>query len=194
MLAADLRRQGHDIVYTRELGGTELGERIRELVLDPRFEDVDPIAELLLCGASRRQHVHQLIGPAMRANKPVICDRYAASTTAYQGAGRGLDSNIVQIVNELAIRECPADLTIVLDVPVSEAIHRREDRAAPPDRLERSGPQLQEVVRDAYRQIVATDPERCLLISGDGAPQDVFTDVNNALIDRWPSFPFRSET
>ena len=189
-LVGDLRRRGHEVVHTREPGGTRLGEDIRELILDPKYGAVDPIAELLLCAASRRQHVHELIEPALQLGKPVICDRYAASTVAYQGAGRGLDSTIITSVNELAKGGREADLTILLDLSVEEAMGRRRERKK--DRLELSGQRLQELARDAYRDLVSADPERCVLIDAAGAEDAVFKSVNKTLIDRWPSFPFRA--
>jgi len=187
-LVSDLRRRGHEVVYTREPGGTRLGEDIRELILDPKYGDVDPIAELLLYAASRRQHVYELIEPALQSGKPVICDRYAASTVAYQGAGRGLDSTIITSVNELAKGGREADLTILLDLSVEEAMGRRRDRKE--DRLELSGQRLQELAREAYIDFVSADPECRVLIDAAGAEDAVFKSVNKTLIDRWPSFPF----
>ena len=186
-LVDELRERGCDVLHTREPGGTLLGEKIRDLVLNPDYGSVDPVAELLLYGASRRQHVQELIEPALLAGKHVICDRYAASTIAYQGAGRGLDSTAINAVNELAMGGRDADVTIVLDLSVDEALGRRRDRGEGEDRLEMSGRRLQELAREAYRQFVATEPWRHVLIDAGGGEDTVFEAVKQTLIDRWPS-------
>ena len=182
-----LRERGCDVLQTREPGGTLLGEKIRDLVLNPDYGSVDPVAELLLYGASRRQHVQALIEPALSAGKHVICDRYAASTVAYQGAGRGLDSTAINAVNELAMGGRDADVTIVLDLSVDEALRRRRNRGESEDRLEMSGQRLQGLAREAYRQFAATEPERRVVIDATGGEDTVFEAVKQTLIDRWPS-------
>lgn len=190
-LVVELQERGCDVVYTREPGGTLLGERIRDLVLNPEYGSVDSVAELLLYGASRRQHVFELIEPALLAGKHVICDRYAASTIAYQGAGRGLETAVVDAVNELAMGGRDADLTIVLDLSVDDALGRRSDRGERADRLEMSGRRLQELAREAYREFAAIEPERRVLIAAAAAEEAVFEAVKQALIRRWPSLPLQ---
>ena len=139
-----LRSLGHEIVQTREPGGTEAGERIRALVLDGTLEDLDDVAELLLYAASRRQHLQQLIEPSLAAGKPVISDRYAASSFAYQGAGRGLGPEVVTVVNELATSGREPDATVFLDLPLHQAVRRRRNRGGeaigskPPGKICRS--------------------------------------------------------
>ena len=175
-LVSELKNRGYVVVHTREPGGTPLGERIRPLILDPSFGEIDPIAELLLCAASRRQHLQELIEPALRSGKLVICDRYAASSVAYQGAGRGLDPSAVAAANELATAGRTPDLTIVLDVPVKEAKGRRRGRGGGvEDRLEQAG----------------MDVEHFALIPAAGPEDEVFVTVNETLIKRWPNFPSR---
>ena len=190
-LVSDLEERGCFVVHTREPGGTSLGERIRSLVLDPSFGEVDPVAELLLCAASRRQHLQELIEPALRSGKPVICDRYAASSVAYQGAGRGLGRSAVAAANELATAGRTADLTIVLDVPVAEAEGRRNSRGHKEDRLEQAGMAFQERAGQAYRDMASADPEHFALIPAAGPEDEVFASVYDSLLTRWPNFPSR---
>ena len=109
-LCARLRLEGHDVVQTREPGGTEACERIRDLVLDPALKSLDAVTELFLMGASRRQHVAELIEPSLRSGKPVISDRYAQSSVAYQGIGRGLGVDLVSRINKIATGGLTASL------------------------------------------------------------------------------------
>jgi len=115
---------GHDVVLTREPGGTELGERIRELVLAQRRVG-DPVSELLLFEAARAHLVATVIRPALERGSVVVCDRFAASSTAYQGYGRGLGRELVERVNAIATGGLAPDMTLLLDVPVEMGLRRR---------------------------------------------------------------------
>ena len=191
-LVSELKNRGYVVVHTREPGGTPLGERIRPLILDPSFGEIDPIAELLLCAASRRQHLQELIEPALRSGKLVICDRYAASSVAYQGAGRGLAPSAVAAANELATAGRTPDLAIVLDVPVKEAKGRRRGRGGGVEaRLEQAGMAFQARAGQAYRDLARADVEHFALIPAAGPEDEVFVTVNETLIKRWPNFPSR---
>lgn len=190
LLLARLLAAGHDVVRTREPGGTPFGERVRQLVLDPQYGDVDPVAELFLYGAARRQHAHELIEASLRHGKPVICDRYAASTAAYQGAGRGLDRALIRAVNEAAVGACAPSLTILLDLPVAAAERRRIARGAPADRLELAGRAFQERVRAAYLSLAAADPVAWWVVPAQEGPEELAGNIYRELLRRWPSFPF----
>jgi dTMP kinase len=180
------------VVATREPGGTPTAERIRDLVLDPGLEDLNPLTELLLYAASRAQHVRELIRPALQSGTPVLCDRFAASTVAYQGFGRGLDLQIVDQVNNIAVGDCQPDLTIYLDLPVAEAQARCAHRGAQRDRLEMSGVELQERVRAAYLELAAKNAAASLLTDGQPPVAKVAATILAALHQRWPDFPFKS--
>lgn len=193
LLAGHLRGLGHTVVQTREPGGTEIGERIRSLLLDAALPGMDDVTELLLYGASRRQHVRQVIRPALERGEPVICDRYAHSTTVYQGAARGVDSNMVAAINRFSTDGLSADLTIYLDLEISEAEARRAQRPSPlgADRIERAGSDFQEKVRSAYLKLVRGEREACVLIDASPPEAMVARSVLNSLSERFRHFPFQ---
>ncbi|NKB71524.1 MAG: dTMP kinase [Candidatus Latescibacteria bacterium] len=189
-LAQYIRDLGHPLVYTREPGGTPLAERIRELVLDPHVEEMDFRTELLLYAASRAQHVSELIGPALKAGTPVICDRFTDSTLAYQGYGRCLDLALIDQVNAVATGGLEPDLTIYLDLSIEEARRRRALRARRPDRLEKAGDGLQAKVRQAYLDLAARRPDSSLVLDA-GQDQDTLAEaIGKALHLRWGKFPY----
>ena len=191
ILCDRLRSAGHDITQTREPGGTKAGERIRSLVLDEDLEDLDHLVELFLYAASRRQLLQQVIEPALAGGKPVISDRYAASSYAYQGAGRGLGSEVVELVNDLATGGREPDATILLDLPMQLAGERRSRRGGRRDRIEAAGDGLQERVSLAYRQMAERDRERILLLDASPGVEEVATSVTRSLDARFPRFPYR---
>ena len=176
----------HDIpvVSTREPGGTALAERVRTLVLDPAVEEVDEAAELLLYGASRAQHVKELIEPSLKQGKTVISDRYTDSSLAYQGYGRGLPIAWVEQVNAIATRGVEPDLTFVLDLPLAEASERMRDRV--PDRLEQAGDQLQRKVRQGYLDLAAKAQEKTLVLDGTQSVESLADRIAGELLKRWP--------
>ncbi|HJP33780.1 MAG TPA: dTMP kinase [Candidatus Latescibacteria bacterium] len=190
-LCERLRLDNHEIVQTREPGGTESGERIRELVLDPALKDLDDLAELLLYGAGRRQHVAEVIEPALAAGKPVISDRYAQSSIAYQGAARGLGSEVVDQVNHLATGGLSADFVMYLDLSVDIALQRRQKRCTTEDRLEQAGVDFQAAVRQAYLELAAAEPEHSLLVDAAASVEDQAVHVHQTLLARFPQFPYR---
>ena len=190
-LADYIQDMGVDVVRTREPGGTPLGERLRDLVLDPATGELDGMTELMLYAASRSHHVHTLIKPSLENDKPVICDRYTASSVAYQGHGRGVDIDDVGIINDLATVHCRADLTVLLDLPLEVANKRTKKRSATADRLELETDAFKRRVAAAYRSIVEQEPGRSFVVDGTDAPQRVFTSVKDELVRRWPTFPFR---
>ena len=191
ILCDRLRSAGHDIVQTREPGGTEAGERIRSLVLDEGLENLDHLVELLLYAASRRQLLAQLVEPALAAGKPVITDRYVASSYAYQGAGRGLGVEVVKVVNDLATGGREPDATILLDLPMEQAGERRRNRGGRQDRIEAEGDGLQERVSLAYRQMAEGDRDRVLVLDASPGVEEVAACVSRNLAARFPRFPFR---
>ena len=149
------------------------------------------VTELLLYAASRCQHVDQIIRPALAAGQPVVCDRYADSSLAYQGYGRGLDLALVGLVNKLATGDCMPDMTVYLDLPVKAAVARRSGRAGDTDRVERAGEELQERVKQGYRQISEQRPGSSLLVDAAKDVQQQSDFIRAELDRRWPSFPFK---
>ena len=179
MLASELRLRGREVVVTREPGGTPLGARVRQLVLDSE-EQVDPLAELLLYAADRAQHVRALVRPALDSGHVVLSDRYADATVAYQGAGRGFPDEIVSELVALATGGLMPDLTLIFDLPVEESQRRqahRSDRGHKKDRLDAEDAAFHTRVRDAYLRIAAADPQRVRIIDASGSVQETQAQV-----------------
>ena len=147
-LAVRLRETGREVLATREPGGTPAGDRIRAVLLDPDVA-IDPAAEFLLYAAARAQHVVERIEPALARGVTVLCDRFAASSVAYQGHGRGLDPSWVHDVNTRATRGLVPDRTVLLDLPASAGLDRVATRGAA-DRLERADAAFHERVREGF--------------------------------------------
>ena len=156
---------------TREPGGSAGAEAIRRLLLDGADERWDAVAETLLFYAARRDHVERLIKPALGRGQWVVCDRFADSTLAYQGYGRGLPLADLMAVHRLALGDFAPDLTLILDLPVTEGLARAARRARVADRFERLDEAFHERIRLGFRRIAADDPARCAVIdaSGDAA-------------------------
>lgn len=162
LLAGRLREAGIDVLAVREPGGTPVGEGIRSLLLDPATAGLDPLAELLLYEASRAQHVSAVIEPGLSAGRIVVCDRFADSSLAYQGHGRGLDLAMVARLNAIATRGLAPDLTLLLDVEPAEGVGRATHGGA--DRLEREALAFHERVRAGFASIAAAEPARIRLV------------------------------
>jgi dTMP kinase len=160
-LVETLRREGREVVETREPGGTELGERIRELLLGGGA--VSPWAEAALFAAARAELVEQVIRPAIARGADVVCDRYLDSSLAYQGLARGLGLERVLELNLAAVGGLLPDWTALLVVPAAVAAARRPPTA---DRIEREGLEFAERVEDAYRDVARRFPERILVFDG----------------------------
>jgi dTMP kinase len=172
-------------LFTREPGGTPLGEQIRDLVLDPAGEAPVDRAEALLMAAARAQHVDLVVAPALAAGRDVVSDRYVASSIAYQGHGRGLGAGSVAEVNEFATGGLAPDLVVLIEVAAPVAGSRLgEDREGELDRIEQAGDDLQGVVADAYRAMAIADPDRWVIIDGDGTVDEV-ADRVAAMVDDW---------
>jgi len=172
-------------LFTREPGGTPLGEQIRDLVLDPAGEAPVDRAEALLMAAARAQHVDLVVAPALAAGRDVVSDRYVASSIAYQGHGRGLGAGSVTEVNEFATGGLAPDLVVLIEVAAPVAGSRLgDDREGELDRIEQAGDDLQGVVADAYRAMAIADPDRWVIIDGDGTVDEVAARVA-ATVDDW---------
>jgi len=181
MLASVLRLRGMDVVQTREPGGTPLGARLREALLDAQ-EQVDPLAELLLYAADRAQHVRALLNPALAAGRVVLSDRYADATVAYQGAGRGFEPSLVAQVIALATGGLKPDLTLLFDLSVAESVERSRQRTtandgAASDRLELEAENFHSRVRDAYLQIASAEPERVRIVDARLSVEEIHAKV-----------------
>lgn len=155
-----LRDCGHTVTRSREPGGTELGEKLRGVLLD-RGAMLDDRAELLLVFAARAQHLGEVIAPALAAGRWVLCDRFTDATYAYQGGGRGIDARAIAALEELTHAALQPDLTLLLDVPVAVGQARSRQRGdAAPDRFELESTAFKQAVRDAYLARAAEFPAR----------------------------------
>jgi dTMP kinase len=168
LLLAALGHAGIAAQRTREPGGSEGAEAIRRLLLDGATERWDAVGEALLLYAARRDHVVRLIAPALDRGLWVVCDRFADSTLAYQGYGRGLPLADLRALHRLTLGDFAPDLTLILDLPVAEGLARAARRSGNADRFERLEAAFHERLRQGFRQIAADNPERCLLIDAAG--------------------------
>jgi dTMP kinase len=158
-LADWLRAQGVSVRLTREPGGSPLGKHLRPLLL---HEPLDAWAELFLFLADRRQHTLQVILPALEQGAWVLCDRYADSTLVYQGYGRGLDIALIRRLNALATGDLTPDLTVLIDLPVEDALAR----ANAPNRFEAETLAFHTRIREGYLQLARAEPRRFLVLDG----------------------------
>jgi dTMP kinase len=173
LLARRLETRNREVLIVREPGGTEISERIRDMLLDKRHGEMDAHTELLLFSASRSQLVIERIIPALRRGAVVIADRFHDSTTAYQGYGRGLDVAAIDHVHAMATHGLLPDLSIFLDIPVEESLRRRDGRSGQRDRMESADHAFFERVRNGYRRIASTSPARFRIIDGTPAADTV---------------------
>jgi dTMP kinase len=181
-LARRLREGGAAVVCTREPGGTPLAERLRELVLNA---PMDPLTEALLVFAARRDHLQNLIEPALARGDTVLCDRFTDATFAYQGGGRGFNAGVLAQLEHWVHGERQPDLTLWFDVAPQIAAQRRAAvRAA--DRFEQQDLGFFERVRDAYAERLRAAPQRVVRVDAEGAPGEVWQRVIEAVeARRW---------
>ena len=175
-----LEQSGIDVIHTREPGGTPFAESVRELLLAPREENVDEVAELLLMFAARAQHLKSLIQPALKQGKWVVCDRFTDATYAYQGAGRELGFDIVAKLEQLVQKDFRPDRTFFLDISVEQGMQRVISRGEK-DRFELEQSQFFERVRNAYLAMVEQQPERFILIDSSQSLDQVQLDIKHKL-------------
>lgn len=175
-----IEAEGHPVLVTREPGGTPLAEQIRELLLSPREEPVDPTAELLLVFAARAQHLNQVIIPALARGEWVLCDRFTDATYAYQGSGRGLDTELITRLEQQVQGGVRPDLTLVLDIEPEVGLARAAARAKL-DRFEQESLAFFNRVRQGYRRRIDMAPERYALVDAGQDLDAVQRDIARAL-------------
>lgn len=175
-ITARLQQAGIDYVLTREPGGTPLAEKVRELLLNEHDETVAEMTELLLIFAARAQHLQQVIKPALKAGKWVVCDRFTDATYAYQGGGRGLSQSAIATLENLVQGSLRPDLTYLLDLSPDIGLARASKRAAL-DRFELEKIEFFERVRAGYLERAALEPERCVVIDAAAELAQVQADI-----------------
>jgi dTMP kinase len=168
LLADHLRGDGHDVVITREPGGSPGAEDIRALLVDGDTDRWDPLTEALLHTAARRDHLRAVIWPALARGSWVLCDRFADSTLAYQGYGHGLDHDTINALTRIAMGTFTPDLTLILDIPVEQGLGRAAARRGGEDRYERMGTDFHDRLRAGFIAIAVADPGRCAVIDANG--------------------------
>ena len=167
-----LEEKGYKVVLTREPGGTVIGEKIRELVLDKNHKEMANVTEALLYAASRAQHVAQRIIPAIEEGSIVLCDRFVDSSIVYQGKGRDLGVENIRDINDFATMGLKPDLTILLDIDPEIGIERAKS-AKEADRLEQEKIDFHRIVYDGYKELVQMYPERIKVVDANQSIEEV---------------------
>jgi dTMP kinase len=190
-LAEALTSEGHDVLATREPGGTAVGERVRAILLDSATAGLSPWSELALMFAARAQHVQEVIGPALDCGRLVLCDRFTDSSEAYQGGGRELGSEPVLELHRILIADLQPDLTLLLDTDAGPSISRARRRnsqsgAADENRFERESRQFYERVRFQYLEIARRDRARVVCIHAQREIEVVHAEIVETVRRRFP--------
>lgn len=179
-LAASLRAEGRQVIETREPGGSRIGEAIRDILL-AADATMRPETEALLFAASRAQHVHELILPALERGSDVVCDRFVDSSLAYQWGGRGLAFADVLGIQSLATGGLQPDLKLLLDLPAEAALQRRGG-SGQTNRLDREELMFYQRIRAAYLELAAADPQRWRIIDASRTEDEVWSDVRGVVV------------
>ncbi len=175
LTAERFRESGENVMVIREPGGTELGEKVRSILLDVNSA-IEPAAEVFLFSAARAQLVREVIRPALSRGDTVICDRYVDSTTSYQGYGREIPLESIKAINRLAIEDVIPDLTFFIDISIEEIEKRQRAAGIDTDRMERAGRVFFERTRNGYYELARTE-KRLKIIRGERSPGDIFSDI-----------------
>ncbi|MCX7842854.1 MAG: dTMP kinase [Clostridia bacterium] len=175
-----LRSRGHDVLLTREPGGTSIAEKIRDLVLDPANSEMEDITEMMLYAASRAQHIREKIKPSVESGRHVICDRFVDSSYVYQSFGRGIDLKIVESVNRIAVDGMMPDITFFFDLSPEYALKRRIASTGA-DRIEKEKMDFHMKVYEGYRVLASMYPERIRTIDSSREIDIIFEEVRGIL-------------
>lgn len=183
LLEQSLRQLGFDLVRTREPGGCPISEKIRQIILDTENAEMCGTCEALLYAASRAQHVHQVIRPAVEAGKVVLSDRFVDSSVAYQGGGRAMGVDMIRQINEPAVDGMLPDATVYLAIDHTTAMNRRLN-ASRPDRLELESSAFHGRVQAAYEELIERDRRRFIVVSGDQPAEEIARQVLRQVLKR----------
>ncbi|MCJ8521290.1 dTMP kinase [Pseudorhizobium tarimense] len=178
-LADVLRRRGHDVLVTREPGGSPGAEAVRHVILSGAAEEFGVRMEAILFAAARNDHVEEVIRPALAKGAVVICDRFMDSSRVYQGVTGNLEPEFLETLQRVAINGLQPDCTIILDLPAEKGLARARSRSGggAPDRFEREELQTHEKRREAYLEIAAADPARCRVVDSDRGEEEIAADI-----------------
>ena len=183
VLAEAIRQAGYDLVVTREPGGTEIGDQVRQIIMDLKNTGMFPHTEILLFQASRAQLVREVIRPNLEAGKVVLCDRYADATLAYQGYGHETDLLELRRVVEYATGGLKPDLTLYLDIDVEKGL-RRKGKGEEWNRLDAYEVEFHERARAGYIELIAQEPERWVVIDAGQSSKQVQEDLKRVVLER----------
>lgn len=184
LLAEYLKKRGLEVVTTREPGGTPLAEMLRNILKSHRSEEtLHPETELLLMESARSQHARELILPALERGAAVLCDRFYDSTTAYQGAARNIDTELIDRLNLFAAGFRKPDMTLILDLDIESGFRRagkRQETAGEYDRFEAENRSFHHRVREGFLEIARREPGRVRVINAEGSPEEVAARIRSA--------------
>ena len=188
LLIPVLEAKGYDCVFTREPGATEIGSKIRTILLDAAHTAMLPLTELLLYEADRSQHVHEVIRPALSANKVVVSDRFFDATTVYQGYARGYSLDLIQQIHQAVLGGLKPDMTLILDLPVHDGLARAWRRinsrsgGSAEDRFEKEALAFHERVRQGYLVLANDEPERFRLIDASRDEDTIHKEISEMVL------------
>lgn len=191
MLARRLEAQNVPHVLTREPGGTVVADRLRGLLAESADGSIDARTELLIVLAARSHHVEHVIRPALAENKLVVCDRYTDSTICYQGAGRGIDVGEINLLNNFATGGLEPDITFLVHVDPSVGLKRLSESGRKLDRFEREAEDFHRRVSNAYRELVASAPERVVPVDGTQPQEQIAEEIYGKLWSAYPQMPVK---
>lgn len=179
-----LRREGYDVLVTREPGGTDVGDQIRDVLMNLKNVSIVPRTEILLFQAARAQHVEEVIRPALARGQVVICDRFGDSTLAYQGYGHETDLQTLRYLVNYATGGLKPDLTLLLDIPIREGLARKVSNQSEWNRLDAYEEAFHERVYRGYMTLVRAEPERWRIIDATRSKDEVQQAMRDAILDR----------
>ncbi|MEW6213807.1 MAG: dTMP kinase [Nitrospirota bacterium] len=182
-----LRGRGFDVILTGEPGGTQIGNKIKDILLSMEYKEMSPVTELLLYNASRTQHIKEVILPAINRGAVVVTDRFSDSTVAYQGYGRGIDLNLIDSIDRIVTAGLRPDITILLDVDVEIGLKRNRG-INKVDRLELEDVEFHKSVRDGYIKIAAGESERIKLIDASDSIEEIHNKIVSIFTDMITKF------
>ncbi len=178
-LADQLRRRGHDVLVTREPGGSPGAEAVRHVLLSGAAEEFGVRMEAILFAAARNDHVEEIIRPALESGAIVLCDRFIDSSRVYQGVTGNLEPEYIEALQRIAIDGVKPDCTLILDLPAEVGLKRAKKRAADnaPDRFEREEIQTHEKRREAYLEIAEAEPKRCRVVNAERSEEEIAAEI-----------------
>ena len=183
LLRSFLEENNVEFIFTREPGGGRISEGIREILLNGKNAEMSDECEALLYAASRAQHIHDRIEPALKEGKVVVCDRYVDSSFAYQAYARGLGTDFITKINAYALENYLPDVTVFIDL-TPEAAFKRKHGADENDRLEQAGMQFHKRVYEGYKKLARENPDRFVCVDGNMTPQEIFEEIVKVLKER----------